>query len=100
MLEVTNILDKGLNWNEKVEQELEALKDITNKILAPQERYIEFQNVSKNNDSSIPIISASVDKTTYEEVQEGEHLQEEMVYDNSDKAKDNNDANLYSRDRQ
>ncbi|CAG8691708.1 37434_t:CDS:2 [Gigaspora margarita] len=58
-------------WDEKVEQELKALKDITNKILASQEKYIKFQDVSENNDSFIPIVSASVEETTCEEVQKG-----------------------------
>ncbi|KAF0507837.1 hypothetical protein F8M41_018891 [Gigaspora margarita] len=104
----------------KCVRELEALKDIRNKILALQERYIEFQDVSENNDSYIPLVSASANEITCEKVQEGPSniesrnavnawaidndegniQQEEMVYDKSDKAKDNNDTNPYPRDRQ
>ncbi|KAF0353581.1 hypothetical protein F8M41_015147 [Gigaspora margarita] len=64
---VNNTLKGNKTCDEKVEQELEVLKNITNKILAPRKDTL----ISENNDSSTPIVSASVDETTCEEVQEG-----------------------------
>ncbi|CAG8838991.1 42626_t:CDS:2, partial [Gigaspora margarita] len=71
------ILDKGLSCDKKVEQELEVLKNITNKILAPRKDTL----ISENNDSSTPIVSASVDETTCKKVQEGPRCRSGFLHD-------------------